>query len=145
VEFAMPDPESARVTPRAGKVFADLGYENPDEAILKAQLVYKIGSIIEDRSLTQMEAARILGVDQPKVSALMNGRMSNFSVEQLLRFLAALGEDVEIVVRAKAHDRERGQVTLVFGRSQRPTVQPTVARLVSPRSGTVRRYRRGFS
>jgi predicted XRE-type DNA-binding protein len=86
VEFAMPDPEFARVTSSTGNVFADLGYENPEEAILKAQLVYKIGSIIEDRSLTQLEAAKILGVDQPKVSALMNGRMSNFSVERLLRF-----------------------------------------------------------
>ena len=111
----MTDQESARVTPSTGNVFADLGYENPDEAILKGQLVDKIGSIIDGRGLTQLEAARILGVDQPKVSALMNGRMSNFSVEQLLRFLAALGEDVEIVVKTKPHDRERGQVTVVFG------------------------------
>ena len=111
----MTNRETARVTPSTGNVFADLGYENPEEAILKGQLVYMIGKIIEDRGLTQVEAARILDVDQPKVSALINGRMSNFSVERLLRFLAALGEDIEIVVRAKAHDHEHGQIKVVTG------------------------------
>src|ERR1700687_837738 len=109
----MTNRETARVTPSTGNVFADLGYENPEEAILKGQLVYMIGKIIEDRGLTQVEAARILDVDQPKVSALINGRMRNFSVERLLRFLAALGEDIEIVVRAKAHDHEHGQIKVV--------------------------------
>jgi predicted XRE-type DNA-binding protein len=111
----MTDRKTTRVTPSSGNVFADLGYEYPEEAILKGQLVYMIGTIIEDRGLTQIEAARILGVDQPKVSALMNGRMSNFSVERLLRFLAALGEDIEIVVKAKAQEQEHGQIRVVSG------------------------------
>ena len=67
--------------------------------LAKADLAIEISSIIEDRGLTQAKAAAIMGVDQPKVSALVRGRLDGFSMERLYRFLNALGRDVEIVVR----------------------------------------------
>ena len=87
------------VTVGSGNVFADIGVPNPDEALLKAQLAYQLNRMIEKRELTQLAAAEILGVDQPKVSALRAGRLRGFSVDRLIRFLNLLGSDVEIVVR----------------------------------------------
>ena len=83
----------------SGNVFADLGLKNPEELLTKAELVQRICDIIAERKLTQVEAAKVLGIDQPKVSALMRGRLGGFSTDRLFRFLNALGSDVEIVVR----------------------------------------------
>ncbi len=82
-----------------GNVFADLGLKNPEELLAKADLVHRICGIIEERKLTQFRAAELLGIDQPKVSALMRGKLDGFSADRLFRFLNALGSDVEIVVR----------------------------------------------
>lgn len=86
--------------PGSSNVFADLGLPDPSEHLLKAGLVVKIAAIIEERGLSQTAAAHILGIDQPKVSALLGGRFRGYSVERLLRFLVALGQDVEIVVKS---------------------------------------------
>jgi len=86
----------------SGNIFADLGLENPDELLVKAELVRKIGGIVASQKMTQAEAAELLGIDQPKVSALINGKLSGFSTARLFRFLNALGSDVEIVVKPKA-------------------------------------------
>jgi|SRR5688572_15823309 predicted XRE-type DNA-binding protein len=83
----------------SGNVFADIGVPNPDEALAKAELARKIGAIIAERGLTQIQAAATLGIDQPKVSALLRGQLRGFSSDRLFRFLNALGRDVEIVVR----------------------------------------------
>lgn len=83
----------------SGNVFADLGLPDAREHLLKAGLVLKIASIIEQRGLTQTAAAEAMGVDQPKVSAMLAGHFRGYSVERLMRFLLALGQDVEIVVR----------------------------------------------
>ena len=91
--------EDIKVTRSSGNVFADLGLPGADHLLAKADLAIEISSIIEDRGLTQAEAAEIMGVDQPKVSALVRGRLDGFSMERLYRFLNALGRDVEIVVR----------------------------------------------
>jgi predicted XRE-type DNA-binding protein len=91
--------EDIKVTRSSGNVFADLGLPDADHLLAKADLAIEISSIIEDRGLTQAEAAEIMGVDQPKVSALVRGRLDGFSMERLYRFLIALGRDVEIVVR----------------------------------------------
>jgi predicted XRE-type DNA-binding protein len=82
-----------------GNVFADIGVPNADEHFVKAQLVFKIDSIMKDRRMRQTEAASILGIRQPDVSKMLRGEFRQFSVERLLRFLVALGQDVEIVVR----------------------------------------------
>src|SRR3954453_21404902 len=86
-----------------GNVFADLGLKNPEELLAKAELVQRISDIITERKLTQAGAAKVLGIDQPKVSALLRGRLDGFSIDRLFRFLNALGKDVEISIRPARH------------------------------------------
>jgi predicted XRE-type DNA-binding protein len=83
----------------SGNVFADLALRNPEELLAKAQVVQRICDIIAERKLTQTKAATLLGIDQPKISALMRGKLDGFSLDRLFRFLNALGRDVEIVIR----------------------------------------------
>jgi predicted XRE-type DNA-binding protein len=80
-------------------VFKDLGVPNAEEHLVKALLVYKIDTIMKDRGLKQAEAAELLGVKQPDVSKMLRGEFRQFSVERLLRFLVALDQDVEIVIK----------------------------------------------
>ena len=87
-------------------VFEDLGFDQPDEELAKAKLVMAIGQAIRQRRLTQVQAASLLGLDQPKVSALLKGQYSGFSTDRLLRLLVALDRDIDIVVkpaRARPH------------------------------------------
>ena len=98
-------------TVSSGNVFADLGLPNAEEMLAKAELAQKITAVIARRRLTQAEAAKLLGVDQPKVSALKRGRLSGFSLERLVRFLILLGRDVEIVVKVRRAGR--GQARLL--------------------------------
>ncbi len=81
-----------------GNVFKDLGIPNAEEHLVKAQLVFKIDSIMKARNLKQAEAGDLLGIKQPDVSKLLRGDFKQFSVERLLRFLVALNQDVKIVV-----------------------------------------------
>jgi len=83
----------------SGNVFKDLRIPNAEEHLVKAQLVFKIDTIMKDRGLKQAAAADLLGVKQPDVSKMLRGDFKQFSVERLLRFLVALNQDVEIVVR----------------------------------------------
>ena len=91
----------------SGNVFADLGFPDADEMLAKAELAIKIGDILRKRRLTQVQAATLLGVDQPKVSALIRGRLSGFSIERLLRFLLRLGTDVSITIKPRARSRTK--------------------------------------
>jgi predicted XRE-type DNA-binding protein len=88
-----------RVEFGSGNVFADLGLPNPDLARAKAELVQRIRTLLAARKLTQTKAAGLLGLDQPKVSALVRGRAEGYSIDRLFRFLNALGQQVEITVR----------------------------------------------
>ena len=94
--------------PSTGNVFADLGLAGADEHLIKAGLVVKIDRIIRQRQLTQAATAQLIGIDQPKVSAMLAGQFRGYSVERLMRFLVALGHDVEIVVKP----RKRGSAEL---------------------------------
>jgi len=80
-------------------VFKDLGVPNAEEHLIKAQLVFKIDNIMKQRRLKQAEAADLLGIKQPDVSKMLRGDFRPFSIERLLRFLVALDQDVEIVVK----------------------------------------------
>jgi predicted XRE-type DNA-binding protein len=80
-------------------VFKDLGMPNAEEHFVKAQLVFKIDTLMKERHLKQIEAADLLGIKQPDVSKMLRGEFRQFSVERLLRFLVALDQDVEIVVK----------------------------------------------
>lgn len=102
-----------KVTPGSGNVFADLELEAPDKLQTRARLLTEVVSILEQRKLTQVQAARVLGVDQPRVSALKRGKLSLFSTDTLLGFLSALGNDVEIVVKKRVHTRRAGRVHVV--------------------------------
>lgn len=101
------------VTAGSGNVFADLGFAEADEELARAQLASHIRQIIRRRRLTQAEAASLMGIDQPKVSALLNGRLANFSSERLMRLLTGLGQDVEITVKAKPRTRAQGRIRVV--------------------------------
>lgn len=80
-------------------VFQDLGLPNAEEHLVKAQLVYKIDAVLKRRKLKQVEAGKLFGIPQPDVSKMLRGEFRQFSVERLLRFLVALNQDVEIVIR----------------------------------------------
>jgi predicted XRE-type DNA-binding protein len=80
----------------SGNVFADLGLPNPEELLAKAEVAIEIGNIIKKKKLTQTKAAKILGIDQPKVSAILKGKLRSFSLERLFRFLNALGTTVVV-------------------------------------------------
>jgi predicted XRE-type DNA-binding protein len=99
------------VTQSSSNVFADLGLPHPERELLKANLTLQIYRLIKDRGLTQTEAAGVLGVKQPQVSALMRNRAGNFSVGRLIEFLTALGQDVEIAV--KPTRKTQGEMSVV--------------------------------
>jgi predicted XRE-type DNA-binding protein len=98
------------VTASSGNVFADVGLPDAEEELTKAQLASHIRQVLKRQRLTQVAAAAVMGIDQPKVSALLNGRLANFSSERLMRLLTALGQDVDITVRAKPRHRAHGRI-----------------------------------
>jgi predicted XRE-type DNA-binding protein len=100
-----------RVKEGSGNVFADLGFANPEREELKARLTLQIYRLIKARGLTQAQAGEVLGIKQPHVSSLMRGQSGAFSVERLMNFLAALGQDVQITVRSTR--KPRGEVSLI--------------------------------
>ena len=98
------------VTRGSGNVYADLGFENPEEELAKAQLAMMIDDAIRGRRLTQQAAAKLMGIDQPKVSHILRGHLGGFSTQRLIDFLTALGRDVEIVVRMPPRSRKKGRL-----------------------------------
>ncbi len=106
-------PKESDIQVSNGNVFADLNLHNPDEMTIKAELVRQIGEIIDKQKLTQIETAELLGIDQPKVSALLRGKIAGFSLERLFRFLSALDRDVEIAVKSKPKTRKSARVQVV--------------------------------
>lgn len=87
-------------------VFADLGFENPEDELFKADLTAEIARIIKRKKLTQTQVAKILGVDQPRISRLLRGRTDLFSIEMLMLFLNALGQDIELSIKPKPGRRK---------------------------------------
>lgn len=105
--------EIIEVQASSGNVFADLGLANAAELLMKAELAHQISEIIAKQQMTQAEAAELLGIDQPKVSALIRGKLAGFSTERMFRFLNALGCDVEIVVKVKPAERTHAQIKVI--------------------------------
>jgi predicted XRE-type DNA-binding protein len=97
----------------SGNIFADIGLPNPEERLAKADLAIRITEAIRARRLTQTRAARILEIDQPKISRLLRGQLSGFSTERLMHFLTLLGRDVEIVIKRTPRSRRQGHVRVV--------------------------------
>lgn len=94
-------------------IFADLDFTNPKEHLAKAQLAVQILDIIRQRRLNQTAAAALLGIDQPKVSALTRGQLQNFSLDRLCRFLNRLDKDIDIVVKNKPRGRAHGETHIL--------------------------------
>ncbi len=105
--------EDDAIIPTGGNVFEDLDLPDPDDRLAKAELARQIGAIVRDRALTQGAAAEILGTDQPKVSALLAGRLAGFSLERLAHFLTLFGKDVEIVVRDTPEPHAVGRLSVL--------------------------------
>ena len=97
-----------RVTPSSGNVFADMGLEDADELLIKADLAISITAIIKQRGLNQSAAAKVLGIDQPKVSRLVRGDLYGFSIDQLIRLLGALGQKVRFTIETAMPKRKTG-------------------------------------
>jgi len=105
--------ERIKVTMGSGNVFADLGLPNPEERLAKARLALEISRLIDRRGLTQRAAAQLMGIDQPKVSHILHGRLADYSTERLIGFVRALGRDVDIVIRKPTRRRGRGRLRVV--------------------------------
>lgn len=100
---------STKSVSSSGNVFADLLLPNPELALTKAVLVQRIRDLIDERRLTQSQAAELLGLDQPKVSALVRGKVDGYSFDRLFRFLNALGQDIQITLRASPGRKNDGK------------------------------------
>ena len=85
----------------SGNVFADLGLPDAPELLAKADLAIEIGRVLDERGLSQSEAARLLRTSQPRISDLRRGRLEGFTLDRLVRFLNALDQDVEMRIRPK--------------------------------------------
>src|SRR5437870_4152766 len=95
-------------------IFADLDYPQAEQHLAKAALTHQISTLIKRRRLNQVEAARVLEIDQPKVSALLRGHLRGFSLDRLFRFLNLLDKDVDIVVKDKPSNQSRGRTHIVL-------------------------------
>lgn len=102
--------KTAQFTVSSGNVFDDLKFPESEEMMAKAELARQIIAVIRRRRLSQTKAAHLLGTTQPKVSALLNGHLSGFSMERLIRFLTSLGQDVRIVVKSKPRSRSQAHL-----------------------------------
>lgn len=98
----------------SGNVLADIGFEDAEERQTKLRLAYVINQILEDRGGTQSQAATLLELNQPKISALQNYRLDGFSVERLMTLLTILDRDVDIVVKKKPRGRASGRIVVVL-------------------------------
>jgi predicted XRE-type DNA-binding protein len=101
-----------RIVRSSGNVFADLGFADAGERQTKVRLAMAINEVVHRRGLSQGKAAELLGINQPKVSALSKYRLEGLSVERLMRFLTSLNQDVEIVIRSRPRARRPGRVSV---------------------------------
>jgi predicted XRE-type DNA-binding protein len=101
------------ITRGTGNVFADLGFPDAAERQAKLRLAYALNQVLDGRALSQADAAKVLGLTQPKVSALRNYKLAGFSVERLMNLLTAVDQDVEIVIRKKPRSRKAARISVV--------------------------------
>lgn len=97
--------EEIEYTVSSGNVYKDAGYPNPQEALAKARLAMLISDAIEKKNLTQQQAADLLGIDQPKISLIVRGKLSGFTIDRLFRYLQAL--NIDIFIETKPHKERK--------------------------------------
>lgn len=105
--------QESSLSDSTGNVYADAGYRNPEEMLLKSRIAMQIYYAVRDKELTQQEAADILGTDHAKVSRILSGKLRGFTVDRLLRYLVALGVDVEIKLKNKPKSRKKAALKVV--------------------------------
>lgn len=118
VKAAKPKKSAARnrkVEVSSGNVFADLGFKDSEERLLKAKLATKIAQLIEKKGLTQTQTAQRTSLDQPKVSRLLRGQLSGFSADRLFAILNRLGHSVEVRISAKERPPEKAHTRVMLG------------------------------
>ncbi len=103
-----------KVHKSSGNVFRDIGVRHPGRVMYRAEIMAKIAQIIEERGITQKEAAGLLGLPQSKISCLMNGKLSMFSMEHLFEILNALNSDVEIIIKPKTREEKTASTHIIF-------------------------------
>lgn len=106
-----------KVQESSGNVFEDLALDRPKDRLVKAQLADRICQAIAAQKLTQTKAAEMMGLDQPKVSALMRGKLKGFSVERLFQCLNDLGHEIQITIRPVRQSDRRGDTHVVAAAS----------------------------
>ena len=106
-------------TPAPKSVFHDLGLEDADDLLLRAELMRKISWVIEKKGLTQTAAGKLIGMDQPRISALLHGKITRFSTDRLIKALNDLGQDIE--VRIKPTLQKKGVTRVIGGGASRPS------------------------
>jgi predicted XRE-type DNA-binding protein len=104
-----------RVEPSSGNVFADLGFADAEAHLLKAEITSQITQLIEKKGWTQSQAAERMSLDQPKVSRLLRGHFSGFSVDRLFAILNRLGHSVEVRISAKERAPEKSHTRVLIG------------------------------
>jgi predicted XRE-type DNA-binding protein len=95
----------------SGNVFADLGLPNPEERLLKANIVNELHRLIKERGLTQVKAAKLVGVHQPDLSRLLRGDFDDYSAERLMKMLTAFEQDIEITMKPNRKAGKPGRIT----------------------------------
>jgi predicted XRE-type DNA-binding protein len=115
---------SKEITRGTGNVFADLGFPDAAEREVKLRLAYALNQVLDGSKLSQADVAKVLGVTQPKVSALRHYKLAGFSVERLMNLLTALDQDVEIVIRQKSRSRKVAKISVVAANDLRAQKNP---------------------
>ncbi|SRR5712692_11518304 len=108
-------PNDEKIQPSSGNVFADLGFQDAEERLLKAKLAGKIAQLIEKKGWTQSQTAERTALDQPKVSRLLRGQLSGFSADRLFAILNRLGHSVEVRISAKERAPEKSHTRVLIG------------------------------
>lgn len=117
----------------SGNVFADLGLPDAQELLIKSDLVHQINKLIKQKKLNQVQAAKLLNIDQPKISALYKGKLSGFSIERLIRFLNILDQEITIKVMPKKKSQKKTNISTSFPMSIKK--KPVINRQPAARDG----------
>ncbi len=105
--------EPVAITRGTKNIFADLGYPDAVERQARLRLAYALNQVLEQRALTQTDASKVLGLTQPKVSALRHYKLRGFSVERLMTLLTILDRDIDIVIRKKPRTQGGARISVV--------------------------------
>lgn len=108
-----------KVVRGSGNIFANIGDPEPERTLARAQIMSRIADIIEQRGLTQAQAAKILGIPQPRVSNLMSEKLSMFSLDHLFQLLNALDRDIEIVIKPRRRNSKQPRIRVVSKQARR--------------------------